>query len=134
MFDTRTSGVLLHPTSFPGRGGIGELGSAAYRFVDWLHAAGQQLWQILPLSPTGYGDSPYASFSAFAGNPLLISVEALAFEGLIDPAEYEHAPHFNEDLVDFGAVIGWKTDLLMRAYRGFAQAKPERLTIEWEAF
>ena len=80
MFDTRASGILLHPTSFPGRGGIGELGSTAYRFVDWLHAAGQQLWQILPLSPTGYGDSPYQSFSAFAGNPLLISLEALVAE------------------------------------------------------
>src|SRR5215210_6062530 len=95
MFDTRASGILLHPTSFPGRGGIGELGPAAYRFVDWLHGSAQQLWQILPLSPTGYGDSPYQSFSAFAGNPLLISLEALVFEGLLDTQELEHAPHFD---------------------------------------
>src|SRR3712207_1895403 len=102
MFDTRASGVLLHPTSFPGRGGIGELGSAAYRFVDWLETAGQHLWQILPLTPTGYGDSPYASFSAFAGNPLLISAEALAKDGLIDVRELDEAPNFNEDSVEFG--------------------------------
>ena len=72
---TRSSGILLHPTSFPGPHGIGDLGKAAYSFVDFLVKAKQSLWQILPLGPTGYGDSPYASFSSFAGNPLLINLE-----------------------------------------------------------
>ena len=72
MFDQRVSGILLHPTSLPGPYGIGDLGKHAYAFVDWLADAGQQLWQVLPLGPTGYGDSPYQCFSAFAGNPLLI--------------------------------------------------------------
>jgi 4-alpha-glucanotransferase len=126
--------VLLHPTSFPGRGGSGELGSAAYRFVDWLQAAGQQLWQVLPLGPTGYGDSPYASFSAFAGNPLLISLEALVHDGLIDPSEFESSPDFNQDLVDFGPVIEWKSDMLQRAFQRFSATRPAQLTTELDAF
>jgi 4-alpha-glucanotransferase len=73
----RSSGILLHPISLPGRSGIGDLGFEAYRFVDFLKDAGQRLWQVLPLGPTGYGDSPYQCFSAFAGNPLLISLERL---------------------------------------------------------
>jgi len=73
----RASGILLHPTSFPGRFGIGDLGDEGYAFVDFLAASGQSLWQVLPLGPTGYGDSPYQCFSAFAGNPLLISPQRL---------------------------------------------------------
>ncbi|MDQ5851730.1 MAG: 4-alpha-glucanotransferase [Chloroflexota bacterium] len=134
MFDTRGSGILLHPTSFPGRGGIGELGPAAYRFVDWLHAAGQQFWQILPLGPTGYGDSPYASFSAFAGNPLLISLKVLANEGLVDAQALDSAPHFNEDSVEYGPVIEWKSALLRSAYETFVRRRPADLTGEWQAF
>ena len=80
----RESGVLLHPTSLPGRFGIGDLGQAAYDFIDFLEETGQSLWQVLPLGPTGYGDSPYQCFSAFAGNPLLINLDA-AGEGR-DPA------------------------------------------------
>ncbi len=79
----RASGILLHPTSLPGPFGIGDLGPEAYRFVDFLVAAGQSLWQVLPLGPTGYGDSPYACYSAFAGNTLLISPEQLIAEGLL---------------------------------------------------
>ncbi len=71
---TRSGGILLHPTSLPGRFGIGDLGRAAYQWLDFLHASGQSLWQVMPLGPTGYGDSPYQSFSAFAGNPYLISL------------------------------------------------------------
>jgi 4-alpha-glucanotransferase len=134
MFDTRASGVLLHPTSFPGQGGIGELGSAAYRFVDWLHAAGQQLWQILPLGPTGYGDSPYASSSAFAGNPLLISLEALTRDGLLDAQASANAPHFNADVVDYGQVIEWKMGLLWRIHEAFARRPPAGLAAELAAF
>ena len=77
----RSSGILLHPTSLPGRFGIGDLGPEAYKFVDFLAAAGQRIWQVLPLGPTGYGDSPYQLFSAFAGNPLLISLDQLALRG-----------------------------------------------------
>ena len=73
---SRASGILLHPTSLPGRYGIGDLGPEAYRFADWLAAAGQRIWQVLPLGPVGYGESPYQLFSAFAGNPLLISPDA----------------------------------------------------------
>lgn len=73
MIYQRSSGILLHPTSLPGPDGIGDLGPEAYRWVDFLHASGTQLWQILPLGPTGYGDSPYQCFSAFAGNPFLVS-------------------------------------------------------------
>ena len=77
----RMSGILLHVTSLPSYGGVGDLGPAAYAFVDFLAAAKQRLWQVLPLSPTGYGNSPYSALSAFAGNPLLISLERLADEG-----------------------------------------------------
>ena len=80
----RSSGILLHPTSLPGPFGIGDLGPEAYKFVDFLVQAGQSLWQVLPLGPTGYGDSPYACYSAFAGNTLLISPEQLLVEGLLD--------------------------------------------------
>ena len=80
----RAAGILLHPTSLPGKFGIGDFGPAAYRFVDQLAEAGQRYWQILPLGPTGYGDSPYASLSAFAGNTLLISPEKLVDDGLAE--------------------------------------------------
>lgn len=114
----RTSGVLLHPTSLPGPFGIGDLGPAAYRFVDFLAEAGQGLWQVLPLGPTGYRDSPYQCTSAIAGNPLLIAPEALLASGWVDRADLEH-PAFPETQVDFGAVATWKQRLLDRAYAGF---------------
>src|SRR3712207_4320953 len=122
----RASGILLHPTSLPGEGGIGELGSAAYRFIDWLAQAQQRRWQIMPLGPTGYGDSPYASFSALAGNPLLISLERLAEAGLLAPDERE-TPPFPLDHVDYGPVIEWKMNVLQRAYTVFtADATPQQ--------
>src|SRR5436190_8146346 len=100
----RSSGILLHPTSLPGPYGIGDLGPAAHGFADFLAASGQHLWQVLPLGPTGYGDSPYQLFSAFAGNPLLISPERLHADGLLDTLD---PPSFPPDEVDYGAVIGW---------------------------
>lgn len=115
----RASGILLHITSLPGGYGIGDLGPEAFRFVDSLAGAGQTYWQILPLGPTGYGDSPYQCFSAFAGNTLMISPEKLVTEGLIDQAELEQAPQMPADRVDFGAVYDWKGGLLQRAYDKF---------------
>ena len=123
----RSAGILLHPTSLPGRFGIGELGHPAQRFVDFLADSGQALWQILPLGPTGYGDSPYACFSAFAGNPLLVNLDWLASEGDLEPGELDRAPAFPEDRVDFGPVISLKTQALEAAARRFrAQATSER--------
>ena len=92
ILSERSSGILLHPTSLPGPYGIGDLGGEARAFVDFLHAAGQQLWQVLPLGPTGYGNSPYQSGSAFAGNPLLISPEDLVADGLLVDADLESRP------------------------------------------
>jgi 4-alpha-glucanotransferase len=117
---TRTSGVLLHPTSLPGPYGIGEFSDAAYRFVDWLVAAGQRLWQVMPLGPTGYGDSPYQCFSAFAGNPLLIGLDILAREGALTPGDLADAPAFPDAKVDFGPVITWKKAILRKSYERFA--------------
>jgi len=108
----RSSGILLHPTSLPGRYGIGDFGAEARRFVDFLAAAGQTLWQVLPLGPTGYGDSPYQCFSAWAGNPLLISLERLVEAGWLDASALRDAPAFAEDRVDFEQLVPWKTALL----------------------
>ncbi len=111
----RASGILLHPTSLPGKYGIGDLGPAAYRFVDLLVEAKQTYWQILPLGPTGYGDSPYQTFSAFAGNPLLISPESLVAEQFLAPEALEDLPEFPVDEVDYGPVITYKTAVLARS-------------------
>jgi 4-alpha-glucanotransferase len=101
----RASGILLHPTSLPGPRGIGELGVEAYRFLDYLVSAGQSLWQVLPLGPTGYGDSPYACFSSFAGNPLLVSLDTLVEWGVLQKTELERAAPFARNRVDFGPLI-----------------------------
>lgn len=115
----RGSGIILHPTSLPGPHGIGDMGPAAHRFVDWLAAAGQSLWQILPLGPTSYGDSPYQTLCAVAGNPLLISLDDLVESGWLDAAELAERPGFPEDRVDYGAVIPWKFALLDRVWERF---------------
>ncbi|MBK1720291.1 4-alpha-glucanotransferase [Thiocystis violacea] len=114
----RTSGILLHPTSLPGPFGIGDLGPSARRFVDFLASAGQGLWQMLPLGPTGYRESPYQCTSSFAANPLLISPERLLEAGWLRESDLEPPP-FSADRVDFGAVEPWKTALLARAMAGF---------------
>jgi 4-alpha-glucanotransferase len=124
----RSSGILLHPTSLPGRYGIGDLGAEARRFADFLAAAGQTLWQVLPLGPTGFGDSPYQCFSARAGNPLLISLERLTELGWLDASALATAPEFPEDRVDFERLIPWKMALLQSAkpppsgFREFCEA------------
>src|SRR5574342_294539 len=125
----RCSGILLHPTSLPGRFGIGDLGEAAYRFVDFLAAARQTYWQILPLSPTGYGDSPYQGLSAFAGNPMLISPEKLVEAGHLSAADLADVPAFPDECVDFEAVNRYKQGLLKRAFANFqSQATVEQRT------
>lgn len=111
----RASGILLHPTSLPGRHGIGDFGAGAYRFLDWLAGAGQTIWQVLPLGPTGYGDSPYQCFSAHAGNPLLIDLGKLVEEGLLAPGDLADASFGTEESVDYGRVIELKSRLLRKA-------------------
>lgn len=130
----RASGVLAHPTSFPGPHGIGDLGSAAFDFVNWLAAAGQRLWQVMPLGPTGYGDSPYASPSSFAGNPLLISLPWLAGEGLLEQGDIERDPGFNTFHVDYGRVIEYKLPLLRRAFNRFRAGAGAGQRPAFEAF
>jgi 4-alpha-glucanotransferase len=115
----RCSGILLHFTSLPGRLGIGDLGSCAYEFADFLSAAGQKLWQVLPLNPTGYADSPYQCFSAFAGNPMLLSLDRLCDQGLLPPSALASPPSFPEDSVDYGRVIEFKMPALRRAAQVF---------------
>lgn len=115
----RRSGILLHPTSLPGGTGVGDLGTEAYRFVDFLVETGQTLWQVLPLGPTGYGDSPYQCFSAFAGNPLLISLESLVNMGYLNPRDIEKAPRFMTKRVEYGGVIEFKSRMLWRAFDNF---------------
>lgn len=105
----------------PGPFGIGDLGLQAHRFAEWLAGAGQRLWQVLPLGPTGYGDSPYQSFSAFAGNPLLVSLERLAEEGYLSALDLVGLPPFPAGEVDFGAVYAWKLPLLKKAAANFAK-------------
>ncbi len=130
----RASGILLHPTSLPNDFGIGDLGDSAYRFVDFLASAKQTYWQILPLGPTGYGDSPYQSFSAFAGNTNLISPEVLVEEELLTKDEIDDRPDFPEGKVDFGAVIDWKNGLLEKAYRKFRLTTSVNLRGSFETF
>lgn len=126
MLEERACGILLHPTSLPGPFPIGELGSSAFAFVDYLVAARQKLWQVLPLGPTGYGDSPYASISSYAGNPLLISVERLIQAGLLSTVEVEqHGFDYSPSQVDYGQVIEWKLPLLRKAAVSF-KAKSDR--------
>ena len=123
---SRASGILLHPTSFPSRFGIGDLGTEAYRFMDFLAVSGQQIWQILPLGPTAYGDSPYQCFSAIAGNPMLISPEVLCGKGLLTEDDFRDFPELPLR-IDFGWVIHVKTLLLRKASENFnLQATPEQ--------
>jgi 4-alpha-glucanotransferase len=114
----RSSGLLLHPTSLPGGHGIGDLGPGAGEFLEFLSAAGQSLWQVLPLGPTGYGDSPYQTFSAFAGNPLLLSLDRLTEQGLLPASEVAALPRPAGD-VHFETVIRSKWPLLRKAAEAF---------------
>ena len=134
MHFPRESGILLHPTSLPGRFGIGEMGPEAYAFVDALVEMKQSLWQVLPLGPTGYGDSPYQSFSTFAGNPLMISFEMLYEDGLLSRRQLDQATTFPEERVDFGAIISARMKVLATACRGFNRQADARTKDEYAAY
>jgi 4-alpha-glucanotransferase len=129
----RSAGILLHPTSLPGPYGIGDLGPAAYAWVDALARAGQSWWQVLPLGPTGYGDSPYQSFSAFAGNPTLISPDLLLRDGLIRQADLANV-RFPAGQVDYGNVIPFKAWVTERAWQTFRSGGAAHLQRAFEDF
>src|SRR5512141_511323 len=127
MSFARAAGILLHPTSLPSRGGIGDFGPAAYRFVDFLASSRQGVWQVLPLGPLGYGNSPYSSTSAFAGNPLLISLERLGDPGWIDRSKLEGLSA-SSGPVEYEKVFAQKMPLLFEAGRTFlGSASGDRL-------
>ncbi len=115
----RAAGILLHPTSLPGRFGIGDFGDALFAFLDWLQSAGVRLWQLLPLNPPGYGNSPYGCQSSYAGNPLLLSPERLLRDGLLPEHALDDVPKFDDGHVDFDRVMAFKTNLLCQSWRHF---------------
>jgi 4-alpha-glucanotransferase len=133
MNQDRMCGVLLHVTSLPSHGGVGDFGPAAYGFVDFLAAAKQRLWQVLPLSPTGYGSSPYSALSAFAGNPLLISLERLADEGWIARERIAELPG-NDGPADFGAATARKLPLIEEAAANFLDRANEEQRARFQGF
>ncbi len=119
VLDRRRCGILLHPTSLPGPHGSGDFGPAAFHFIDWLHAAGQTVWQMLPLNPIGPGNSPYASVSAFAGSPLLVALEPLVAKGWLAPVGAVEAAQFSARQVDFDRVTRFRMAALRAAAEGF---------------
>ena len=130
----RHSGILMHPTCLPSRYGIGDFGYDAYDFIRFLKASGQTLWQILPLGPTGFGDSPYQAFSAFAGQPLLISPDKLRDMGLLSKEAIDRLPWFPADRVDYGFVIPIKHDLYKQAFETFLSCDRQDLQEEFTQF
>ena len=130
----RASGVLLHPTSLPGPYGIGEIGPEADRFADFLQATGQHLWQILPLGPTSFGDSPYQSPSTFAGNPLWISFDLLVQDKLLAKSQLKHFPTFPADKVDFGPVIQARFAVLQKVCSSFGEKATPEMRAEFADF
>jgi 4-alpha-glucanotransferase len=130
----RRSGILLHPTSLPGAWGIGDFGNWAYRFADFLAAAGQKLWQILPLGPPGGGNSPYQAYSSIAGNPLLISIEMLVERDWLRAEDLQCVPRFPESKVDFDAVTPLKKYFLKKAADTFFRRKKDPLRSQFLEF
>ena len=133
MSFARASGILLHPTSLSSRGGIGDFGPSAYAFADFLASARQSVWQVLPLGPLGLGNSPYSSTSAFAGNPLLISLERLADRGWIDRSQLDILP-IGTGAVDYASVFHQKLPLLFEAARNFLDSAPANARSRYENF
>jgi 4-alpha-glucanotransferase len=130
----RASGILLHPTSLTGRFGIGDLGDEAYKFVDFLAASGQAYWQVLPLGQTGYGDSPYQCFSAFAGNILLISPEKVVEDGFLSADDLADVPNFPTEKIDFGGVLDYKNALLKKAFENFRRTDDQKVADLFHTF
>ncbi len=130
----RASGILLHPTSLPSQFGIGDLGKEAYQFADFLASTRQRLWQVLPLGPTGYGNSPYQCLSVFAGNPLLISLERLVEDKSLEPADLDDIPSFPKDRVDYDSVIKFKTPLLKKSFETFQRKAAPGKQKQFEVF
>src|SRR5450830_1129910 len=120
----RAAGVVLHPTSLPGPHGAGDFGPHAHYFVDWLHTAGQTLWQTLPLGPVGPGYSPYMGSSAFAGNPLLVAFEPLVARGWLDGARLQ-AP-WDDERIDYPLLAPWRLLKLREAFAGYEQHAAEQ--------
>ena len=134
MFE-RSSGILFHPTSLPGKYGIGTLGKEAYAFIDFLKKSRQKLWQIFPLGPTGYGDSPYQSFSSFAGNPYLIDFDLLIEAHLLSEEDLRDVFFGdNEEYIDYGAIYNQKYPLLRRAYENFKSSDNHEMKENLEHF
>ena len=132
---TRSSGILLHPTSLPGKYGIGTLGEEAKKFIDFLEKSNQKLWQIFPLGPTGYGDSPYQCFSAFAGNPYLIDFEELFSLNFLDKSDVENAfLSDNNTFINYGLIYENKLPLLRKAYDNYKNLLPNDVKYDFESF
>src|SRR5580700_7263616 len=126
----RSAGVLLHPTSLPGNQGVGTLDGAAVRFLDFLQASGMSWWQVCPLGPTGFGDSPYQCFSAFAGNPYLVDLEELVHDGFLEPGDIEPLATLSEKAVDYGAQWELRWLILRKAFEGFrVKASSDQQTV-----
>jgi len=126
MLNKRASGILLHPTSLPGKFGAGDFGSGAYQFIDWLESAGQTYWQVLPLGEIGPGNSPYMSSSAFAGNILLIDIEELATQGWLIQEDLVPHPGFRADRIDYALLHPYRMERLRRAAQSFfSSSNPE---------
>ncbi len=130
----RRAGLLLHPTSLPGRLGIGDLGPGADAFLAWAATGGQSVWQVLPLGPTGHNNSPYNALSAFAGNPLLISPERLRDDGLLPASALSAPPRFPRGRVEFGWVLPWRQATLRGSWSGFKRRGPRETRRELEGF
>lgn len=133
-YNPRKAGILAHPTSFPSPYGIGDLGDGAYRFIDFLAAAKQKIWQVLPIGPTGYGDSPYQSFSSFAGQPLILSPDKLIEMGLLSPADTQCSQEWDPCKIDYGPAIEYKFSMLEKAYDNFINGDFDELTKAFNSF
>jgi len=133
MNQDRISGVLLHVTSLPSYGGVGDFGPAAYEFVDFLAAAKQRLWQVLPLSPAGYGSSPYSALSAFAGNPVMISLERLVQDGWLTAQQIEGLPG-HDGPADFAAAATRKVPLIEAAAANFLDHASDQARAHFQKF
>lgn len=121
LHQEKYAGILVHPTSFPGPYGIGDLGPGAYAFVDFLERSGLNLWQVLPLGHTGFGDSPYQPFSSFAGQPYIISIDDLRKAKLLVDEDFYEMPQWEPCKIEYGKAIAFKTGLLKKAYERFME-------------